>query len=233
VTATARTTTRPTGAAVTISRGQTTDRVVALTYDAGADRGLTPQLLAYLEQADVKVTFGMTGRWAESNPDLVRLMAVSGDEFINHTYDHKSFTGYSAKPAVSSLSDRLNEIAQTDTIIQNLTGLSPRPFFRPPYGDQDNSVLQAVGEAGYRYSILWTVDTGGWRGIPEQQIVDRALSQVQPGAIYVLHVGGISHDIEATPAIVDGLRSRGYRFVTITQLLGLPPESSVAAANGG
>ena len=68
---------------------------VALTYDAGADRGNTKDLLATLERDGVKATFGMTlERWAEENPDLVRQMAGDGDGFINHTYDHRSFTRF-------------------------------------------------------------------------------------------------------------------------------------------
>jgi peptidoglycan-N-acetylglucosamine deacetylase len=219
-----------------ITRGPTSDKVVALTYDAGADRGQAAQLLASLDQAGVKATFGMTGRWAENNPDLVRHIAASGHELMNHTYDHRSFTGKSARPAVTSPQARLTEIQHAEAIIQEISGLSPRPLFRPPYGDEDTSVLQAVSAAGYEYSVLWTVDSSGWRGIPIQQIVDRCLRDVAPGVIYVLHVGGISHDVEATPAIVEGLRARGYRLTTVGALLGLPstaPPVVQTVANGG
>jgi peptidoglycan/xylan/chitin deacetylase (PgdA/CDA1 family) len=214
--------TLPGQAARVITRGPTSEKVVTLTYDAGADRGQAAQLLAYLDQAGVKATFGMTGRWAESNPDLVRHIAANGHEFMNHTYDHRSFTGVSARPAVTSLSARLTEIQQAEAIIQEISGLSPRPLFRPPYGDEDTSVLQAVSAAGYEYSVLWTVDSTGWRGTPLPQIVDRCLRLVVPGAIYVMHVGGLSQDIEATPAIVEGLRAQGYRLVTVGALLGFP-----------
>ena len=62
-----------------------------------------------------------------------------------------------------------------------------------------------------------------WRGLPATQIVDRCLRLAEPGAIYVLHVGALSQDIEAVPAIVAGLRSRGYRFATLDELLAAPP----------
>ncbi len=209
----------PTGPAVSVSRIKTTDKVVTLTYDAGADRGKADQLLKYLQSAGIHVTFGMTGRWAESNPDLVRQIAIQGHEFMNHTYDHRSWTGLSARPAVLTSKDRLAEIQQTETILQSLAGVSPRPLFRPPYGDQDASVLRDVGEAGYHYSILWTVDSTGWKGAPIKQIIDRCLNNAQPGAIYVMHVGVESLDIDATPQVVEGLRAKGYQFATVGEML--------------
>ncbi|HLZ10842.1 MAG TPA: polysaccharide deacetylase family protein [Chloroflexota bacterium] len=211
----------PGPAAISIRRGLTTARIVALTYDAGADRGDAPALLAYLEGAGIKVTFGMTGRWAESNPDLVRRIVLDGDELMNHTYDHRSLTGLSTHGPYLSRLDQIQEITRTEAIVQSLAGVTMKPLFRPPYGDQDESVLQAVAAAGYRYSILWTVDTHGWLGASVSQIVDRSRLGAQPGAIYVLHVGLRSKDIEATPLIVNSLEALGYRFVTVGQMIGL------------
>src|SRR4051794_40648455 len=79
--------------ATIMSQGTTRQHVIALTFDAGADRGYAPQILRTLEKNHVQASFGMTGRWAKLNPDLVRRMAHDGDMFINHTYDHRSFTG--------------------------------------------------------------------------------------------------------------------------------------------
>lgn len=216
----------PNLSAVTIRRFSVATKVVALTFDAGADRGHTPALLALLKSDGIKATFGMTGRWAESNPDLIREMVVDGHELMNHTYDHRSFTGVSARPPVLTRAGRIDELKRTDSIVHSLTGGWIGPLFRPPYGDQDASVLQDVRADGYRYSILWTVDSGGWQGHSVQQIVDRCLKGAQPGAIYVFHVDSSSHDVEAMPAIVAGLRSRGYTFATVGGLLHLPPESA-------
>lgn len=209
-------------AAITISRVPTTASVVALTFDAGGDRGYTAELLQILRTAHIQATFGITGRWAESNPDLLREIVVDGHELMNHTYDHRSFTGVSARPPVLDHLGRIQEIAQTEEIDRALTGVSPRPLFRPPFGDQDASVLRDVASAGYRYSILWTVDSGGWRGLPASQIVERCLQGAQPGAIYVFHVDSASHDVAALPAIIQGLRARGYHFATVGQLLHVP-----------
>jgi peptidoglycan-N-acetylglucosamine deacetylase len=209
----------PRRSAVTIIRGGTTNRVVALTYDAGADRGMAAPLLAYLLGEDIKVTFGITGRWAESNPDLVRQMVADGHELMNHTYDHRSFTGSSANPPVLRFQDRLDEIERAESIISTIGGTTTKPLFRAPYGDQDESVLQVAAAAGYRYSVLWTVDSLGWRGLSTSEIIDRCLRGAGPGTIYVLHVGLGSHDVEATKTIVDGLWARGYRFETVGELI--------------
>lgn len=213
---------RPTGPAMTIRSGPTRAKVIALTYDAGADRGAITDLLATLRRDHVKVTFGITGRWAESNPELTRRMIADGHELMNHTYSHPSFTGESASPPITHAEARRAELAKTEAIIQSIGGVSTKPLFRPPYGDQDSSVLRDVGLAGYAYSVLWTVDSLGWRGTSASEIVARCLRLAEPGAIYVMHIGGASHDIEATPAIIDGLREKGYRLVTIGELLGIP-----------
>jgi peptidoglycan/xylan/chitin deacetylase (PgdA/CDA1 family) len=161
----------------------------------------------------------MTGRWAESNPDLMRRIVSDGHELMNHTYDHRSFTGFSASPPVLNLADRIDEIERTESIVRELTGSTTKPLFRPPYGDDDGSVLEAVAAAGFRYSVKWTVDSLGWRGLATADIIDRCLREVVPGAIYVLHVGIGSHDIDATRNIVEGLRTRGYRFESVGRLI--------------
>jgi len=71
---------------------------------------------------------------------------------------------------------------------------------------------------GYTYSVMWSVDSEGWRGRSADEIVQISLSQAQPGAIYILHVGSASQDAAALPRIIDGLRGMGYAFVSIREL---------------
>jgi peptidoglycan/xylan/chitin deacetylase (PgdA/CDA1 family) len=163
----------------------------------------------------------MTGLWANRNPDLVRRMARDHDTFINHTYDHRSFTGLSTKSAPLTAKQRTWEIEQADRVIVRITGHSARPYFRPPYGDYDSATLSLVRKLGYRYSIMWTVDSGGWEGIPVSSIVQRCLSGARPGAIVLMHVGIQSQDGLALQTVITGLKRRGYRFETIPQLLAL------------
>ncbi|MGH2448972.1 MAG: polysaccharide deacetylase family protein, partial [Chloroflexota bacterium] len=169
--------------AIIVVQGSGKARVVALSFDAGADRGYAPRILRTLEHLHVKASFGMTGRWALANPGLVKRIARDGNVFINHTYDHRSFTGYSTKTAPLTARRRRWEIVHTQSIIHRLTGKTPKPFFRPPYGDYDPATLTQVRSLGYRYMVMWTIDTLGWEGLTREAILLRTLSLVKPGAI--------------------------------------------------
>lgn len=202
-----------------ITIGSHRERVVALTFDAGADRGYAARILSTLERNHIHATFGMTGKWAEANPALVRRMARDGDTFINHTYDHRSFTGYSSGTAPLTTAQRWWEIAHADAIIRKISGREAKPYFRPPFGDYDAATLSVLQRMGYRYMVMWTVDTLGWDHLPASQILMRSLRLLQPGAIYLMHVGIQSQDALALPALIRELRARGYRFETIPQLV--------------
>ena len=202
-----------------VSQIATPQRIVALTFDAGADRGYAARILGVLEQRHIRATFGMTGRWAAANRALVKRMARDGDVIINHTYDHRSFTGFSTRAAPLTAAQRAWEVTHADRIIQNIIGHSTRPYFRPPYGDYDPAVLRLVRRLGYRIVVMWTVDSLGWTGLSAPLILHRCLSLTRPGAILLMHVGVQSQDAFALPGLVSGLRSRGYRFVTVPRLL--------------
>lgn len=205
--------------AAAIDRGVTSRRSVALTFDAGADRGYAEYILDVLLYLGIPASFGMTGVWAEQHPDLVVRMVLEGHRLINHSYDHDSFTGLSTGRGPQSQARRWWQIQRTEQIIRDLTGAETAPFFRSPYGDTDGSVLRDIGAVGYQYNVLWTVDSGGWMRYSAGQIIDRCLRMAQPGAIYVFHVGAQSQDGPALPAIIKGLRDAGYAFETIEQIV--------------
>ncbi|MGD9891085.1 MAG: polysaccharide deacetylase family protein [Dehalococcoidia bacterium] len=206
--------------AAVIDRGSLARPSVALTFDAGADRGYAELILDILRDAGVRASFGMTGSWATQNPDLVQRITAEGHRFINHTWDHGSFTGLSTNTRPLTREQRWSQLDRTEALLVDLTGQSSRPFFRSPYGDLDPSVQQDIAARGYAYNVLWTVDSGGWRGIPARSIVDICLRNARPGAIYVMHVGASSQDGPALPSIIDGLRAAGYDFETIEEILG-------------
>jgi peptidoglycan/xylan/chitin deacetylase (PgdA/CDA1 family) len=186
--------------------------VVALTFDAGADRGYAADILDILEQEHVLASFGITGVWARANPDLVRRMAADGHLVFNHTLDHHSFTGLSDNLGGLSAARRRAELTDADAIIQPLIGHSTQPFYRLPYGDDDARVATDVAPAGYSRKVGWTVDSWGWRGLPVGDIVARCLKLAAPNAIYVFHVGRASQDAHALGELIDGLRQRGFGF---------------------
>jgi peptidoglycan/xylan/chitin deacetylase (PgdA/CDA1 family) len=193
-------------------------RVVALTFDAGADRGFAVSILDSLQREGVPASFGLTGVWTERNGDLVARIAQEGHVIINHSYDHSSFTGNSAG-RVLSRAERWAQLDRAEQLIAGVTGRTTKPFFRPPYGDYDASVNNDVGARGYGYNVMWTIDSQGWLGIATDAIVRRCLDLAVPGAVYVFHVGAASADAQALPGIIEGLRAQGYGFATVADLV--------------
>ncbi len=208
----------PTHSALVISHGSANRKVVALTFDNSNDPGGTSQILDTLKANGIKATFGVTGRWAELNPDLMRRVVQEGHSLINHTYHHWSFTGKSGHNEALTQAVRWNELDATEAMIQRLTGATTKPYFRPPFGDDGGTVNADVYARGYTYNIRWSVDSLGWQGLDPQAIIQRCLSQAKPGAIYLFHVSQ-SRDYAALPAIIIGLRNMGYGFATVPQMI--------------
>lgn len=191
--------------------------VIALTFDCGADRGFASDILDILAQEGVRATFGMTGSWARANPDLVARMLQEGHRLINHSDTHPSFTGYSTNSLPLSRAERASEIRGAERAVALITGseATMRPYFRPPYGDYDEQLLQELPELGYTTVVMWTIDSLGWRGIPPEEVVQRVMAEAEAGAIVLLHVGRQSTDAAALPELIRSLQSAGYSFTTI------------------
>ena len=204
------TSTPATGSAQVVRKADTSSNTVYFTFDAGSDAGFTGQILDTLKANSIIAAFGVTGRWAEQNPDLVRRIAQEGHSIVNHSYNHPSFTGRSTNLPPLTQSERWEQLDKTEGIIQDLAGVSTKPYFRPPYGDYDDSVNADLYARGYLYNVMWTVDSLGWNGLAADDIVVRCLALAEPGAIYVFHVGSASQDAAALQRIIDGLREMGY-----------------------
>jgi len=202
--------------------------VVALTFDAGypgpdgnATRAYSAQALDTLKAKGVKASIAMTGVFAETYPDLLLRMVNEGHVLMNHTYNHWHFVhGHDLSPSQEGLTQaqRWDELDKTEALVKKITGVSMKPYFRPPYGDYDDSVNADVYADGYRYNVLWGVDSRGWQSAPPDQIIPSVLAQAQPGAIILFHLG-VVQDAVALPAIIDGLRSMGYGFVTVPEMI--------------
>lgn len=208
------------GYSVEVSRGSAECSSVHLSFDAGADRGYAEMILDVVRDEQVPLSFGMTGRWAQQNPDLTQRLIDEGHELINHTWSHSSFTGFSAGRPLSVAERRL-ELDRTEDFLVESFGKSTRPYFRPPYGDRNPSVLKDVADAGYDYTMMWTIDSFGWNRLPAAGIVERCLSRAEPGAIILMHVGIESEDGPALRTLISELRARGFELVSMKDLLGL------------
>lgn len=196
-------------------------REVALTFDAGADRGKAEQILNTLDDYGVTASFGITGHWAEQNPDLVERMVDEGYMLFNHTWSHRSFTGVSTseEQAVLSREERQQELFDTEEFVRDLTGYEMAPYFRPPYADYDESVLADVADAGFWITLQYNCDTLGWNGATVDDIVARCGDIADPGDIILLHVGSDTLDAEALPRLIETLQAQDYAFVTAEEIL--------------
>ncbi|MBM7863733.1 polysaccharide deacetylase family protein [Lentzea nigeriaca] len=203
-----------------ISRLPTDRKVVALTFDAGANSAGLPSILRTLADQRVLATFFLTGNFAQAEPGTVQAILAAGHRIGNHSMTH---------PYLTRLPD--NEIAAELTRAEQVlmrTGADPRPLFRFPYGDRDARTIADVNAQGY-VAVRWTVDTLGWQGTTggnsPQRVVERTITALQPGEIVLMHIG--SHptdrstlDADALPDVIAAVRARGYDFVTLDTLLG-------------
>jgi peptidoglycan/xylan/chitin deacetylase (PgdA/CDA1 family) len=205
-----------------VERGESGRQEVALTFDAGEGPGYTEEILDLLAERGIRASFGVTGQWAEQNPELIRRIVVEGHMLINHTYDHRSWTGASPGTEPLTASERRDELEQTEQIVLDIVGYEMKPYFRFPYGDYDPEALVLLKEAGYDYTLWWTCDTMAWMSSTPQEIVDRCdpgdPTTGGPGAVILMHVAQ-EGDLGALPGIIDAYDAAGYDFVTMEQLV--------------
>jgi peptidoglycan/xylan/chitin deacetylase (PgdA/CDA1 family) len=197
----------------------TSERVVALTFDAGANADGLASILSCLADEDVQGTFFVTGQWAAAHPDGVAAIVAGGHRVGNHSVSHPHL------PALSDQALRDEVLGAEETI--RAAGADPRPLFRFPFGDRDDRTITAVNDLGY-VAVRWTVDTLGWQGTSNggsaQRVTDRAVGALQPGEIVLMHVGsnpddGTTFDADALPAMIAAMRAQGYGFVTLDALV--------------
>jgi peptidoglycan/xylan/chitin deacetylase (PgdA/CDA1 family) len=187
-------------------------KCVALTFDDGPG-SLTGTLLDRLEAAGVVATFFVLGQNVRIHPDLVTRMVRSGMVVGNHTWDHRDMKRL-------SLDEARSEVDRTSAEIARVTGVSTT-LLRPPYGSMSPQTA-TLGQA----IILWDVDTEDWKNRDASITTSRALATVRPGSIILMHDIHAS-TIEAVPAIIAGLKARGFTLVTVPQLLGNPQPGKV------
>lgn len=198
-----------------VIKGNTSSKVVALTFDDGADGTNIPKILNTLSANNIKSTFFLTGSGTNHHPQAIRNIAAQGHELANHSYTHPDFTKISA-------AQMKNELSRTETIVKNTTGKSTKPLFRAPFGSTNASVLKAVGDAGYTHTIHWNIDTVDWKGNSKTDITNRVVKNIVPGSIVLMHTGaGASGTPGALPEIIKQLKAKGYKFVTVSELLKL------------
>jgi peptidoglycan-N-acetylglucosamine deacetylase len=192
-------------------RIETEAPLVALTFDDGPTAQFSAEVLAVLGQRQVKATFFVVGEALARNPELGRQIVAGGHELGNHSYSH-------TRLILRPMSFIRREIDRTDQLIRQ-AGYEGAIHFRPPNGKKLILLPYYLSATG-RKTITWTVAP---ESAPDDadRIVARVLEQVQPGSIVLLHVmyESRAESRAALPDIIDGLQAKGYRFVTVSELL--------------
>jgi peptidoglycan/xylan/chitin deacetylase (PgdA/CDA1 family)/N-acetylmuramoyl-L-alanine amidase len=201
--------------------GDSGRKEIALTFDLGSDRGHTETILDFLKERGIRASFGLTGLWAEQNPDLVQRIVNEGHQLFNHTYSHSSFTGDSTGADPLTHEERIEEIERTHEIVMDIAGYDMRPYFRLPYGDgaDDPQVMEDIYGAGYYLTIMWTCDSYGWKQWTPAEIIQHCYEETGQGGIVLMHVGSDGTDQDALPGLVDEFAADGYDFVTVAEVL--------------
>jgi peptidoglycan/xylan/chitin deacetylase (PgdA/CDA1 family) len=188
------------------ARGPSAGRRIALSFDDGPSLTQTPAILEILQRLRVRATFFEEGRHVGGREALMRQLLADGDEIGNHSYHHPVDPGEA-------------ELASTDRAIKAATGFEPC-LFRPPYGLLDGRVTAAARRNRLEL-VLWSLDSHDDRHPGVARIRANVLSKAAPGEIVLMHDGGHHPEtIQALPGVIRGLRSRGFRLVTVTELLG-------------
>ena len=185
------------------------EKKIAISFDAawGADK--TRRIVDLLVERDLKATFFLVGFWVDAYKEEVAYIADHGMEIGNHSKAHLHMSTLSADKVKS-------EVDYVNDAVRNLTGITPR-VFRAPFGEYDDRVLSYVESIGM-IPVQWDVDSLDWKGLSGEVIANRIKEKTKSGSIILCH-NNSDHILDALPTVLDSLTAKGYRFVTMSELL--------------
>lgn len=211
---------------VTVSQGKLTggQKAIALTFDDGPWPTGTEQILSILKKNNIKATFFWVGRYLQTYPEIGKKVAMAGHAIGNHTWSHQYFKYNEAAAA--------REIDRTSALIEELTGVKTS-MFRPPAGILTNGLVDYAQKQKFAV-VMWSADSMDWRA-STPSVFDNVLNQANNGGIVLMHDGGgnRSKTVEALPNIIAEFRKRGYKFVTVPELLEMQDREMVAQEKKG
>ena len=210
--------------AAVVYHGSRDEKVVALTFDDGWGGRTLRKLFRVLKDRHVNATFFPVGQAVRHDPTSWRRIAKADFPIADHTYDHATLKG-------QCFPEQRLELSRAGRTYRKLLGVTPLPVIRPPGGMWDDATLAAATSAGEPTIVLWDVDTNDWTGIGSRKVRASALSGGK-GSIVVMHTSSMA-TVHALPRIIHRYRERGFTFVTIGQLLGIPGSVPYPPDDGG
>ncbi len=193
---------------------ESSEKLVALSFDDGPDYHYTPKILDILKEKGVPATFFVMGKHVKDYPGLTKRMVNEGHSLGNHTYTHPYLLNEWSGNVRS-------EIQKTQEVIEKTVG-SKTDLFRPPYGAISKADKAYLNKVGLR-NIIWSVDTLDYSGASAEQILETVNGEITPGGIILQHNFQegrlLDGTVKALPKIIDDLHEKGYKFVTVQTLL--------------
>lgn len=193
--------------------GNTTEKVIYLTFDAGYENGCTAQILDALKKHNAPAAFFLVGNYLEKNPDLVRRMVAEGHTVGNHTMHHYDMSRISDPAAFQK------ELEDLERLYEQTVGESMEKLYRPPQGIYSEENLRQAKSLGYK-TVFWSLAYVDWKNDDQptaQAAFNKLLPRIHPGAVVLLHSTS-----KTNAAILDELLTRwedmGYRFAPIQEL---------------
>lgn len=184
------------------------DNKIALTFDCAWNDNDIDNILSVLDEHNIKASFFVTGKWAESYPESVKKIYKNGHDIGNHSYNHADYTKLSEN-------DIINDLNKCDSIVETLTG-QKCTLMRAPSGGYNNTVMRAVENSGRIY-IQWSVDGLDYTTSATEESIRERLLKTSPGDIILLH-NGTKLTAKVLPKIIAEL-SKKYEFVKVSELI--------------
>lgn len=189
----------------------TNKKEVALTFDISWGDKRPQPIIDILKKKKVNATFFLSSPWSKNHPEIVKSIVNGGFEIGSHGHKHVNYSGLSEEQIRS-------QIMKAHRILSKETGKTPR-LIRMPNGDFDKRVLRIANSLHYKV-IQWDTDSLDWMNKGSENIIHRVLTKAHPGDIILMHASdSCKHTHIALPVVIDKLRAKGYKLVTVSQLL--------------
>ncbi|MCS6845137.1 MAG: polysaccharide deacetylase family protein [Caldilineales bacterium] len=187
---------------------------VNISFDVEGDPELLYQILDILDQFGYRTTFFLQGAWVQQYPEATKRIAERGHELGNHSWTHKDFKPMTAEEVAKELLD-------TEALVLELTGVTTKPYFRPPFGSRSEISVPTAYQLGWT-TIIWTYGSEDWRpGATAQTIYDNVFGNAMPGALYYMHTSR-QINVDSLPRLLKAFQDAGYALVSMGEILGGP-----------
>ena len=193
--------------------GNTEEKVLYLTFDAGYENGCTAQILDVLKAKGVPAAFFLVGNYIEKNPDLVKRMVKEGHTVGNHTMHHYDMSKLSDKAAFSK------ELTDLETLYRDTIGSEMPKFYRPPQGIYSEENLKMAQELGYK-TVFWSLAYMDWKNDAQptkEEAFQKLLPRIHSGAVVLLHSTSRTN-AQILNELIEKWKALGYRFGTLDEL---------------